>query len=143
MNWETIFFSIILPILTWWIGQFILKPNRDFFKIIEAFKQKLPPNNKKGKTTQLDFYIAINANTIKSNISEKEFDEFLKQLEEFDYKRVFFRKKAIVGYSNNLQRLLNDTYSIQESKTYCIQSILETKKPPYLWGVRTYHIIKC
>jgi len=125
---------------------FCLKGNRDFFKIIDDFHDKLPPQNKKAqKSTEVyPFMTRINVGTLKMNLTIEEIDQFHKKLENFKYDRIFFRKKRIIEFSKNIQRLLNSN-RWDEFTISLIQDLFEgenhKKQIPYLFGYKVGRVI--
>jgi hypothetical protein len=88
----------------------------------------------------------MNLNTLKTSLDEKELDFFLKELEDFDYSKVYFRKKKVEGYSRNLQRILKTT----DWKLFGIgllQEIIDNdkkeKNKPYIFGPKIARFINC
>lgn len=118
---------------------FMLKGNRDFFKIINDFQDKLPPKYKKAEEyiDEKRGFTVVNTSEMKMNLTTKEIDLFHKKLENFNYNLVFFKNKEIKSYSKNLQRLLStsgwDKFSIA-----MVQKILEgdIKDKPYVFGYK-------
>jgi hypothetical protein len=121
--------------------------NKEFFKIIDEFKKKLPPKDKKAES-KFNEKIGLqhmNLDTLKSNIETKDIDYFLKQLEDFDYNSVFFKREKIENYSKNIQRIIKTTkwelFSIG-----ILQDLLESKErnknKPYLLGSKISEYIK-
>lgn len=87
---------------------FLFKGNKLFIKIIKDFEKKLPPTTKKALKSD-DHKLGVthfNLNHQKSAITIKELDELLRTLEVFDYDSIYFNKKNILDYSNNLQRII-------------------------------------
>ena len=137
---ETLLSVIITAILTI-IARRLVGANRKFFMIIDDFRKKLPPRYKTAKSGfNKDFRIVhMNLKTLQSNIQRSDLDYFLKQLEDFDYSSIIFKRKQIKSYSTNLQRIIKTT----SWDSFCIgllQDLLEgedyTKSKPYLFGLR-------
>lgn len=133
--------SLILGVIT-----YLFKANRDFFKIIDDFHDKLPPQNKKAqKSTEVHQYMTtVNVGALKMNLTTEEIDQFHKKLENFKYDRIIFKKKRIIEFSKNIQRLLNSN-SWDEFTISIIQDLLEDenhrKRIPYLFGYRVGQVI--
>jgi hypothetical protein len=140
-------FSIIVGALTtlYVFFMFITKGNRDFFKLIDNFNSKLPPVQKKAKKNNLVFITHIDTTNMKMNLSTEEIYLFQKELELFKYNRILFRKKKIISYSNNIQRLLR-TSGWEKFGVATVQSLLEEdsfkSSKPYLFGYKTGQIIR-
>jgi len=118
---------------------FMLKGNRDFFKLINEFHDKLPPKHKRA-TERNDIhplFTVVDTTNMKMNLSTEEIDLFHKKLENFNYHRIYFKRKRIISYSNNLQRILK-TSGWEKFGIAIIQSLLEDeafkKSKPYLFG---------
>lgn len=124
---------------------FITKGNRDFFNLIDDFNSNLPPPQKKAKKNDLAFMTHIDTTNMKMNLSTEDIDLFQKRLELFKYNRILFRKKKIIRYSNNIQRLLR-TSSWEQFGIATVQSLLEDdsfkSSKPYLFGYKTGQIIR-
>jgi hypothetical protein len=125
---------------------FITKGNRDFFKLIDDFNSNLPPPQKRAKKNDLAFMTHIDTTNMKmNNISTKDIDLFQKKLELFKYNRILFRKKKIISYSNNIQRLLR-TSGWEKFGIATVQSLLEDdsfkSSKPYLFGYKIGQIIR-
>jgi hypothetical protein len=142
-NFLSFFFGIIMTFLL----QRLFGGNKEFFKIIDEFKKKLPPKDKKAES-KFNEKIGLqhmNLDTLKSNIETKDIDYFLKQLEDFDYNSVFFKREKIENYSKNIQRIIKTTkwelFSIG-----ILQELLESKErnknKPYLLGSKIAEYIK-
>jgi len=127
------------------VFKFIIKPNRDFFKLIDDFNSKLPPAQKKAKKNNLTFMTHIDTTNMKMNLSTEEIDLFQKELELFKYNRILFRKKKIISYSNNIQRLLR-TSGWEKFGVAIVQNLLEDdsfkSSKPYLFGYKIGQIIR-
>lgn len=123
-----------------------LKGNRDYFKIINDFHNKMPPQHKRAKEISRVSLITtvIDTSNMKMNLTSEDIDLFHKRLENFNYNRILFGKKRILAFSNNLQRLLRTTPWDQFSIAI-IQSVFEDDshkhKLPYLFGYRIGKII--
>ena len=121
--------------------------NKEFFRIIDEFKKKLPPKDKKAESKYNETIRMqhMNLDTLKPSIETKDLDYFLKQLEDFDYKSVYFKRKQIESYSRNIQRIIKTTkwelFSIG-----ILQELLENKErernKPYLLGSKIAEYIK-
>ena len=142
------FVSFIFGVILTFIGQQMISGNKEFFRIISDFRKKLPPKYKKAKSgynEELCFY-HMDLNTLKTNIETRDIDNFLKELEDFDYKSLKFKRKQIEKYSKNIQRLIKTTdwelFSIG-----ILQEILENENEenlkPYLFGSKIAKYIKC
>lgn len=119
---------------------FFAKGNKDFFKILNEFQDKLPPVQKRAKQhydENLGFVIVNTSKMQMSNLTTKDIDLFQKKLENFNYKRILFKQKEIVSYSNNIQRLIK-TSKWEEFGIAMVQSILEDESnqdsKPYIFG---------
>ncbi len=121
---------------------------KSFFRILNDFRKKLPPKDKKA-TIGFNENIGMshmNLNTLKTNIDEKELHFFLKELEDFDYSKVYFKKKKVEEYSRNLQRIIKTT----DWKLFgvgILQEIIDNdkkeKKKPYIFGPKIARFINC
>ncbi len=128
--------------------QHLFGGNKEFFRIVNDFRKKLPPKDKKatiGYNENLGMS-QMNINTLKSSLGEKELDFFLKELEGFDYSKVYFRKNKVEGYSRNLQRIIKTT----DCKLFGIgllQEIIDNdkneKNKPYIFGPKIARFINC
>ena len=106
-GWQiAIVFSIVIPSLT--TIRFLFKANRDFFKLLNEFQDKLPPKQKRAKENLeiFPFMKLVDTTHMKMNLTTEEIDLFQKKLENFNYSRIVFKRKEIQSYSNNLQRLI-------------------------------------
>ncbi len=75
---------------------FLLKGNRDFFKLIDEFHEKLPPQNKRAtnfKESNLGI-TTIDTTNMKMNLTTTEIDLFHKKLETFKYHKIYFGRKC-------------------------------------------------
>lgn len=102
-NLISFFFGVFM---TFFI-QHLFGGNKEFFRIMNDLRKKLPPKDKKatiGYNENLGIS-QMNFNTLKTNLDVKELDFFLKELEDFDYSKVYFRKKEVESYSRILQRI--------------------------------------
>lgn len=124
---------------------FLFKGNRNFFKLIDEFHGKLPPQHKRAKQEKMERWSQIDTTNMKMNLSTSEIDSFHKSIENFNYNLVFFKKKAIKEYSQNIQRLLA-TSGWEKFGVAIIQNLLEDdllkRKKPYIFGYRIGQIIK-
>ena len=73
----------------------IFKGNRDFFKIINDFHDKLPPKNKRAEeiTDISNRFTVMNTTNMKMNLTTKDIDLFHKKLENFNYNLFFLKKR--------------------------------------------------
>jgi len=143
-NLISFFFGVLMTFLL----QHLFGGNKEFFRIVNDLRKKLPPKDKKaiiGYNENLGMS-HMNINTLKTSLDEKELDFFLKELEDFDYSKVYFRKKKVEGYSRNLQRILKTT----DWKLFGIgilQEIIDNdkkgKNKPYIFGPKIARIINC
>ncbi|WP_291116208.1 hypothetical protein [Flavobacterium sp. UBA6135] len=143
-NLISFFFGVLMTFLL----QHLFGGNKEFFRIVNDFRKKLPPKDKKaiiGYNENLGMS-HMNLNTLKTSLDEKELDFFLKELEDFDYSKVYFRKKKVEGYSRNLQRILKTT----DWKLFGIgilQEIIDNdkkgKNKPYIFGPKIARFINC
>lgn len=120
---------------------FLFKANSDFFKLLNEFHDKLPPKHKQA-TKHYDIVplaTVMNTGNMKMNLTTAEIDAFHKKLENFNYNQIIFRRKAIRGYSENIQRLLRDA-RWEEFGVATVQGLLEDEafqtSKPYLFGYR-------
>ena len=120
----------------------MFKGNRDFFKLIDEFHEKLPPQHKQATKSGVVIFEGmthIDTTNMELHLTRQEIDLFHKRLENFKYNRVLFKRKAIISYSNNLQRLLRSN-TWDKFNIAIIQSILEEKNPiredHYLFGYK-------
>ncbi|TAH26903.1 MAG: hypothetical protein EAZ07_03240 [Cytophagales bacterium] len=138
-------FSIVLPSCIATI-HFLFKANRDFFKLLNEFQEKLPPRHKRAKENLeiIPYMKVVDTTNMKMNLTTQEIDLFLKKLETFNYIRIVFKRKQIQSYSNNIQRLIR-TAAWEKFGIAMIQSILEDdsfqRSKPYLFGNRIGKII--
>jgi len=120
---------------------FLFKGNRDFFRLIDEFHDKLPPRHKRAKQRQniIPFATVIDTTKMGMNLTTEQIDLFHKKLENFNYSRIVFKRKKIQAYSNNLQRLLS-TASWEKFGIATIQKLLEDdpfrRLKPFLFGYR-------
>lgn len=126
-------------------GFFMVKGNYKFFNLINDFTKKLPPNHKKAKVGAIPQGITqVNMTEMKTHIDTKDIDIFLKELETFNYNSIFFRKKEIISFSNNLQRHLRNDW--QKFGIAIIQQLLEDEEwnrhKPYLLGYKLGKLMK-
>lgn len=144
-GWQIAIITSLIPIIPLLVV-LLLKGNRDFFKIINDFHEKLPPQHKRAKKSYdiIPFVTTINTTDMKMNISTEEIDLFHKKLENFNYNRIFFKRKQIQSYSNNIQRLLRDS-AWEKFGIAIIQNLLEDEpfqnSKPYLFGYSIGKII--
>ncbi|MBL0329091.1 MAG: hypothetical protein IPP64_06670 [Bacteroidetes bacterium] len=118
----------------------VFKANRDFFILLDEFHNKLPPQHKKAEKLKTDMpFTVVNTGTMEINISQAEVDLFHKKLENFKYQRIFFKKKAIKSYSQNLQRHLSTAGWLKFGLSN-IQALLEEDtfkgSKPYVFGYK-------
>ena len=123
----------------------VLKGNKDFFKIIDDFHGKMPPQYKKAKVISDKSDIALLDTTdMVMNLTSSDIDSFHKKLENFNYDRIILKKKKIISFSKNLQRILSTT-AWDKFTISIIQNLLEDehhqKRMPYLFGYRIGKII--
>jgi hypothetical protein len=141
-SWQiAILFSLIIPALGafitifWWL----LKPNREFFKILDEFQEKLPPHHKRAKEDKKKFevFTFIDTTKMETHLTTQDLDLFLRKLETFKYERILFRRKAIKAFSSNLQRIIR-TSGWEKFGLALVQNLLEDepylKSKPYLFG---------
>jgi hypothetical protein len=118
-----------------------LKGNRDFFKLIDEFHDKLPPQHKRAKKSYdaISFFTILDTTDMKMNLTTTEIDMFHKKLENFKYNKIYFGRKKIQAYSKNIQRLLSSC-GWEKFGIAMIQNLLEDevfqKTKPYLFGER-------
>jgi hypothetical protein len=106
-----IVFSIIIPVLIS-LGHVLTKANRDFFNLLNEFHKKLPPRYKGAKESldTLPLMKHVDTTNMKLNLTTQEIDTFYKELEIFNYNRVFLNVKKfspILITSSGLFGLLN------------------------------------
>ena len=143
-SWQiSILFSLILPAigalftLFWWS----IKPNREFFKILDEFQEKLPPHHKRAKEDKKKFelFTFIDTTKMETHLTTQDIDLFVRKLETFKYQRILFRRKSILVYSSNLQRIIR-TSGWEKFGLALVQNLLEDepylKSKPYLFGYR-------
>ena len=124
----------------------LFKANRDFFKLLNDFQEKLPVKHKKAIENKeiVPPFTFIDTTNMKMNLTTQEIDLFLKKLETFNYNRIVFRRKKIQAYSNNIQRLIR-TSAWEKFGIAIIQNLLEEESyqraKPYLFGSRLGKII--
>jgi hypothetical protein len=141
-NLVSFFFGILMT----FIVQRLFGGNKDFFKIIEKFRKKLPPKDKKAKIVSKGFIGMqhMNLKTLEYYITNNDLDYFLKELEDFDYKNVYLRRNQIKSYSQNIQRIIK-TKSFEKFKIGMLQEILDGEKhdkfKPYLLGSKVAKVI--
>ncbi len=72
-----------------------IKGNRDFFKIIDDFHNKMPPQHKRAKELSDASLImtVVDTTNMKMNLKSADINLFQKKLENFNYDRIIFRKK--------------------------------------------------
>lgn len=131
---------------------FILKHlfggNKEFFKIINNFRKKLPPKDNKAIISYNENLKMshMNLNNLKTNLDEKELNFFLKELEDFDYSKIYFRKKKVEEYSRNLQRIIKTT-NWKLFGIGILQEIIDNdtkeKNKPYILGPKIARFINC
>jgi hypothetical protein len=144
-GWKIFFVATIISIVTA-IVRYLIKPNRDFFKLLNEFHKKLPPRYKGAKESldTLPLMKHVDTTNMKLNLTTQEIDTFYKELEIFNYNRVFFKRKEIQSYSNNIQRIIR-TSRWEKFAISIIQSLLEDesyqRNRPYLFGVRIGKVI--
>lgn len=112
--------------------------NREFFQLLNDFKDQLPPKQKKAKEgSDVNGFSTLDTSDMKTNLSDKDIDLFQKKLENFPYHRIWFRRKSIKIYSSNLQRILQSS-NWTKFNIAIIQNILENEENrlPYLFGAR-------
>lgn len=125
---------------------FVFKGNREFFKLLSEFQDKLPPQHKRAKKSQdiIPYITVIDTSNMKMNLTSGDIDLFHKKLENFNYNLIFFKRKAIHSYSKNIQRLLRDS-KWDKFGVALIQNLLEDEpfkgSKPYLFGEKVGEII--
>ena len=125
---------------------FLFKGNRDFFKLINEFIEKLPPKHKRAKVDSIyiPFMTIMSTREMQMNLTTSEIDLFHKKLETFNYNKVIFKRKAIKHYSENIQRLLREA-GWEKFGVALVQSLLEDEtfkhSKPYLFGYKIGKII--
>lgn len=119
---------------------FFLKGNRDFFKLLSDFQDKLPPQQKRAQKTftpLLPYVTVIDTTQMKMNLTTADIDLFQKKLENFNYNLIFFKRKKIESYSKNLQRLICNA-GWEKFGIALVQNLLEDEafksNKPYLFG---------
>lgn len=121
---------------------FFFKGNRDFFKLLSDFQDKLPPQQKRAQkidAPMLPYVTVIDTTPMKMNLTTADIDLFQKKLENFNYNLIFFKRKKIESYSKNLQRLIRDA-GWEKFGIALVQNLLEDEtfkdSKPYLFGYR-------
>ena len=144
-NLFSFFFGIFLTI----VFQRLIGKNQEFFEIIENFKKKLPPQSKKAEIKNIESLGGIQHMDLSkqtSHIDERDLDEFLKALEDFDYNHLIFKRKKIKSYSSNIQRIIKTT-NMHKFKIGMLQELFENqsfkRSFPFLFGAKLYSFIKC
>jgi len=142
-NFVSFFFGVIMTFLL----QKLFEGNIAFFNILEEFTKKLPPNYKRAETSFNDRLGLqhMNLSKLESNINRNDLDFLLKQLENFDYQSIFFKRSQIKKYSQNIQRLIKTN----DNDKFCVgllQELFEGKdfanSKPYLLGQKIAKHIK-
>jgi len=141
-------FSFLFGVGMTFFIQHLFGANKEFFRIINNFRKKLPPKNKKaivGYNERIGVS-QMNLSSLKTTLNEKELDFFLKELEDFDYNSLYFRKNKIEKYSRNLQRIINTT----DWKIFgvgILQEVIDNdnqeENKPYLLGSKIARFINC
>ena len=143
---ESLLCAFIIFIITYTLN-WLIRGNRDFFKIIDAFQKKLPPKQKKAKK-ELQHehgFTILDVSQMSTTLNTGDLDFFIKQLEDFDYERIIFKKKQIKTYSENIQRLLTTGQTqkfVIASVQHLLESLIFQNTKPYLLGPSIYKIIK-
>lgn len=145
---ELLIITGVLGII-WGVFKFIFSGNKYFFKILDNFIKQLPPNKDKiipKLSDKLNMY-HVNVDEVKTEISKKELNIFLKELEDFNYKSIYFKRKEIEKYSRNIQRIINTNTDISDFNFKFtinnLQSLFDREKSkPYLMGTKIYQFIK-
>ncbi len=123
---------------------FVFKANKNFFIIINEFHDKLPPKHKRADESvdSVNGFTIMNTTKMEMNLTTKDIDLFHKKLENFNYNLIFFNRKRIESYSNNIQRLLISS-DWEKSGIAIIQSIIEDdeKTKPYLFNSKIGKLI--
>lgn len=108
-NLLSFLFGGILTILVGLAVTRLFAENKKFFKLIEEFKKKLPPNNKKAVVKQARLYSHMHLESLKHNVTQTDIDMFLRELENIKYNKIVFKRKYIEDYSKNIQRIVKTT----------------------------------
>lgn len=120
--------------------------NQDFFNLLNDFKKRLPPTNKKAEKIPNHFMTHLNLTEMTHHISKKEIDILLKSLEDLDYSKIIFKKKQITNYSKNIQRIINTT-TWDKFLISILDEMLNDEKlnqsKLYVLGFRYYPYFKC
>lgn len=131
------FFNVIIKLL--------FSGNIEFFKIINEFKKKLPPSYKKAEiiTNNNKMFSEMDLSVMNTKLDDIELDKFAKELEDFDYGRIYFKKKGIKKYTRNIQRIIRTTDDIK-FKIGMLQKLIdnEERKKPYLINHKVARYIK-
>lgn len=145
-GWQIAILSPFIAPTAFFVFKFLFKANRDFFKLLDDFQEKLPPRQKRAKesTGIIPYIITIDTTRMQMNLTSQEIDMFQKKLETFRYSRIIFKRKEIENYSNNLQRIISDSpwnvFGIA-----MIQKLIEDeqfeRRKPYLFGRRIGKIL--
>ena len=107
--------------------------NQDFFNLLNDFKKRLPPTNKKAEKIPNPFMTHLNITEMTHHISRKEIDILLKSLEDLDY-------------SKNIQRIIKTT-TCDKFLISILDEMLNDEKlnqsKLYVLGFRYYPYFKC
>ena len=135
--------------IIWGIFKFIFSGNKSFFKILDEFTKQLPPKKDKviPKLNEKLHMFHLNVDDVKTNISKKELNMFLKELEDFNYKSLCFKREKIKKYSRNIQRIINTNTDVSDFNFNFTINNLQTlfdreNRKPYLLGYKIYQLIK-
>lgn len=144
-SWQIALVTFSLSVLLASV-RLLFKGNLAFFKLLQEFQDKLPPKHKRAKERK-DILPALNVldtSKMKMNLTTAEIDAFNKKLENFNYSKIFFKRKEITAYSKNLQRLMRES-AWEKFGIAIIQNLLEDEsyasRKPYLFGRRIGKII--
>lgn len=133
-HWELVLTSLIIPVLLW-LG----KRNSEFKKLVTDFQKKLPPKNKRAKEltdeekekrpflpASAKHITVLDTTKHEITISPNDIDVFYNELENFNFKFVFFHKhyKSII---NNLKRF-NPKSENKNFDAVMVQEILDKSK---------------
>jgi hypothetical protein len=144
-NFLSFFVGLILGFFLNVLKKRLIGTNQNFFEVIENFKKKLPPRDKKAEISEWEHLTHMNLNTLSHNIESRDIDMFVKELEELDYKSLVFKKKKITEFSKNLQRIIKTT-NWNDFLVGILSEMLEdkemAKRKLYILGLKSYKYIK-
>ena len=115
--------SFLFGVIMTFIFQILFGGNKGFFKLIDEFKEKLPPKQKKAEISYNENigFQHMNLTKLETPLNRHDLDYLLKQLEIFDYKSIYFKRKEIESYARNIQRLITTTNDVK----FCVGILQE------------------